>query len=122
MQRLAIGVLDEGHFLIEDGIAGGADDARHEGRLGEPLLLHQQLESPKPATAGRHLEQAGLLALLIHHGADAEALDEAATGDRDRQVVDRNAGLHAPDVPRSEEHTPELQSLIRTSYAVFCLK
>src|SRR3546814_2764311 len=25
-------------------------------------------------------------------------------------------------LPRSEEHTPELQSLIRNSYAVFCLK
>src|SRR3546814_4008717 len=24
--------------------------------------------------------------------------------------------------PRSEEHTPELQSLMRNSYAVFCLK
>src|SRR3546814_9011846 len=27
-----------------------------------------------------------------------------------------------PDVARSEEHTSELQSLMRTSYAVFCLK
>src|SRR3546814_8930908 len=27
-----------------------------------------------------------------------------------------------PDAPRSEEHTSELQSLMRTSYAVFCLK
>src|SRR3546814_5962342 len=26
------------------------------------------------------------------------------------------------DFPRSEEHTSELQSLMRTSYAVFCLK
>src|SRR3546814_4292460 len=26
------------------------------------------------------------------------------------------------NVMRSEEHTPELQSLMRTSYAVFCLK
>src|SRR3546814_5443011 len=26
------------------------------------------------------------------------------------------------DRPRSEEHTSELQSLMRTSYAVFCLK
>src|SRR3546814_8198788 len=26
------------------------------------------------------------------------------------------------DHPRSEEHTSELQSLMRTSYAVFCLK
>src|SRR3546814_10620035 len=28
----------------------------------------------------------------------------------------------APKVIRSEEHTSELQSLMRTSYAVFCLK
>src|SRR3546814_9379186 len=30
------------------------------------------------------------------------------------------AGLRLP--PRSEEHTSELQSLMRNSYAVFCLK
>src|SRR3546814_9842652 len=28
----------------------------------------------------------------------------------------------APRLPRSEEHTSELQSLMRISYAVFCLK
>src|SRR3546814_2108352 len=28
----------------------------------------------------------------------------------------------AEDMPRSEEHTSELQSLMRISYAVFCLK
>src|SRR3546814_10692328 len=28
----------------------------------------------------------------------------------------------SPDRPRSEEHTSELQSLMRISYAVFCLK
>src|SRR3546814_3270151 len=34
------------------------------------------------------------------------------------------ARVHAPRVarPRSEEHTSELQSLMRISYAVFCLK
>src|SRR3546814_2178523 len=33
------------------------------------------------------------------------------------------AGLHAGEVrERSEEHTSELQSLMRISYAVFCLK
>src|SRR3546814_4916024 len=30
--------------------------------------------------------------------------------------------LHAPSPYRSEEHTSELQSLMRISYAVFCLK
>src|SRR3546814_1928470 len=38
----------------------------------------------------------------------------------------RTAFAHAPDdtegVMRSEEHTSELQSLMRSSYAVFCLK
>src|SRR3546814_3349656 len=31
-------------------------------------------------------------------------------------------GLHATPLNRSEEHTSELQSLMRISYAVFCLK
>src|SRR3546814_7446867 len=30
--------------------------------------------------------------------------------------------IYATDHPRSEEHTSELQSLMRNSYAVFCLK
>src|SRR3546814_7614369 len=30
--------------------------------------------------------------------------------------------LHGADLLRSEEHTSELQSLMRISYAVFCLK
>src|SRR3546814_3971128 len=33
-----------------------------------------------------------------------------------------DAGLAAAIRRRSEEHTSELQSLMRTSYAVFCLK
>src|SRR3546814_7595024 len=37
-----------------------------------------------------------------------------AGGDRRRQHVDQ-------EVRRSEEHTSELQSLMRNSYAVFCL-
>src|SRR3546814_8732251 len=36
--------------------------------------------------------------------------------------VQANAMLEANKQQRSEEHTPELQSLLRTSYAVFCWK
>src|SRR3546814_1585328 len=36
-------------------------------------------------------------------------------------VVLKMQGVQAPD-HRSEEHTSELQSLMRISYAVFCLK
>src|SRR3546814_4367218 len=37
------------------------------------------------------------------------------------KAVSRN-GVIAMAAPRSEEHTSELQSLMRISYAVFCLK
>src|SRR3546814_4789275 len=44
--------------------------------------------------------------------------------DADSVIVLQNAGPQgAPGMPeRSEEHTSELQSLMRISYAVFCLK
>src|SRR3546814_4379874 len=38
------------------------------------------------------------------------------------ETTDRPPGYTAGDRQRSEEHTSELQSLMRTSYAVFCLK
>src|SRR3546814_2714162 len=38
-----------------------------------------------------------------------------------RLSAGRLVGRDQPDVPRSEEHTSELQSLMRISYAVFCL-
>src|SRR3546814_4116502 len=50
---------------------------------------------------GHHLEARGFR-LLARRGTGAQ---------RDRNFADR-----------SEEHTSELQSLMRTSYAVFCLK
>src|SRR3546814_1275989 len=42
--------------------------------------------------------------------------DEVRPGKRQRKQVARGHAL------RSEEHTSELQSLMRISYAVFCLK
>src|SRR3546814_8722435 len=64
--------------------------------------------------AGCTVPQHGGLALV----GDAECIDlvggEAGIGERP---------LHAGHrVVRSEEHTSELQSLMRISYAVFCLK
>src|SRR3546814_3620458 len=64
------------------------------------------------------------LARLVAAGGIAH-LGGAAAHQGDRPV----AGLLQPaqhhdlrEVPRSEEHTSELQSLMRISYAVFCLK
>src|SRR3546814_5951555 len=39
-----------------------------------------------------------------------------------RDETGRNAGSEDAEAERSEEHTSELQSLMRISYAVFCLK
>src|SRR3546814_7880034 len=36
--------------------------------------------------------------------------------------IDGSIQLHGRSLQRSEEHTSELQSLMRISYAVFCLK
>src|SRR3546814_1452144 len=38
------------------------------------------------------------------------------------ELVGGTVGLDDEDVGRSEEHTSELQSTMRISYAVFCLK
>src|SRR3546814_3384695 len=37
-------------------------------------------------------------------------------------IVELEVERHRPTALRSEEHTSELQSLMRISYAVFCLK
>src|SRR3546814_4072507 len=42
--------------------------------------------------------------------------------DRPRQFFERLRFLDSQSTRRSEEHTSELQSLMRISYAVFCLK
>src|SRR3546814_8740196 len=42
--------------------------------------------------------------------------------ERARRRFGASVHTHSLDVERSEEHTSELQSLMRISYAVFCLK
>src|SRR3546814_4476229 len=64
----------------------------------------------------------------ILHRPDAGSLpghgDGAALAGGPRRLCDaeRTASLFAYSPLRSEEHTSELQSLMRTSYLVFCLK
>src|SRR3546814_8257227 len=48
-------------------------------------------------------------------GSDRSFTRRAFTGDLPPTVIERR-------IKRSEEHTSELQSLMRISYAVFCLK
>src|SRR3546814_8606819 len=69
----------------------------------------------------------GMAALLqvLHQillgGHDRRRARRHAEGDADL-LQRRLPGCFRRGVPRSEEHTSELQSLMRISYAVFCLK
>src|SRR3546814_6454178 len=78
------------------------------------------LEGPIPDA-----QLARLAAALMDAGCDEVGLSDT-TGYADPAAVKRLIGLVRGVVGdhalRSEEHTSELQSLMRISYAVFCLK
>src|SRR3546814_3029605 len=66
----------------------------------------------------------GLVDVHAHHlVAD---FGQAGSGDESDVAGSEDRNAHAVPLPyswfRSEEHTSELQSLMRNSYAVFCLK
>src|SRR3546814_1260339 len=72
----------------------------------------------KPASPGRsHPEhpEPGRLDRRVERGRDPQPQHAPGIGRVDDAVVPQPCG-------RSEEHTSELQSLMRISYAVFCLK
>src|SRR3546814_1896663 len=73
-----------------------------------PCLLNAAAVGPAPEHPGR----------LDPQRADAQEPRVARRPDLEPGGV--MIGARLP--PRSEEHTSELQSLMRTSYAVFCLK
>src|SRR3546814_10179844 len=74
------------------------------------------LQARQPASSGLHAAPRHLRAAGDRGAADRGGEDRA--GHRLAQA----AALRLPAGPRSEEHTSELQSLMRISYAVFCLK
>src|SRR3546814_5570303 len=93
-------------FAIHDHARGCLFLARD--RLGVKPLHHVRLSDGSVAFAS---ELKGLLRNpLLRQEANLTAIEDFL------------AFGYVPDDNRSEEHTSELQSLMRTSYAVFCLK
>src|SRR3546814_8518385 len=62
------------------------------------------------------------LAAVHHHGIGGGHLHERGLAGAERHRQHRVQVGDDAKAPRSEEHTSELQSLMRISYAVFCLK
>src|SRR3546814_9979078 len=91
-----------GYLISSDGEL----DYRHNdlGRLGEQIGAFRTRTATVAASAGVTFELTPRLDLQT----------SVAFGRGYRQIIDR--------FERSEEHTSELQSLMRISYAVFCLK
>src|SRR3546814_9986385 len=78
-------------------------------------------------TCGRRQERQAGLYRANQLDADGVGRDDGADRPRaDRRDGERPVSVQNPGRPRqpdrSEEHTSELQSLMRISYAVFCLK
>src|SRR3546814_8062130 len=95
--------------------------------------LHHDADEHHEEGAGRDGNQIGIGQLVGNEtgiAADHEHRAVREVEDTQRAVDDRQAGTdqrqqgteHQPVEHRSEEHTSELQSLMRISYAVFCFK
>src|SRR3546814_7204317 len=72
----------------------------------------------QPRMAGLSLQPGVDRAVLVPDPEPCDRRLDAGGGERGRRAVHPLGSLR----PRSEEHTSELQSLMRISYAVFCLK
>src|SRR3546814_3355235 len=108
---------------IEDRAHAEVDRARQESRELKSLLSALQKEH---ATAEKSylkaVEQGNSKAADAHRQAEVQRARADALEDQLARLRDLPAALEATLRRRSEEHTSELQSLMRISYAVFCLK
>src|SRR3546814_4267621 len=116
------------------------------GMLGQPPGLHSRLrplgDEPRVEALGLARKRPGVGDQAVLGASPDDRVEDARSLIEDGRAVDEpaigiavkgadhGAGLRidlvpallSPDVERSEEHTSELQSLMRISYAVFCLK
>src|SRR3546814_8240271 len=96
------------------GLIGERARERAEGEVAATTEVKMPGEEP---AVGAPLEELGVQPVSPSSSKD----ENAATSVKIPQAVAPSATV--PDLePRSEEHTSELQSLMRISYAVFCLK
>src|SRR3546814_2026859 len=93
-------------------------------RSQEDVRLHHDTGTKRAGRSGRAGGMSrtpdGRLSDLHSRG---QVAPEGATGESIRPRLDRKTSGRKPGLRlRSEEHTSEIQSLMRISYAVFCLK
>src|SRR3546814_4690761 len=90
----------------------------------ERALVGRGIEQVRIAPE-RRLGAVAVMHVEIHHRDAVEAVHRACMQRADSDVVEEaeaHGAVRLGVMARSEEHTSELQSLMRISYAVFCLK
>src|SRR3546814_953669 len=108
--------------------AAGRDDAERRRRGGHRLDLHRGCVGAKQHALAAVALVLGEIEGVVHRPRGM-AFGDVEGGEIVPVVLDLGAGGDCKAKVgedfgefRSEEHTSELQSLMRTSYAVFCLK
>src|SRR3546814_8944058 len=99
------------------------ENRRHERQL---LFGSERFRGRFKLLGGQLLDELHVDPALVHIFTEQVALDPAARADIGLAADEPCLGVGRLDrrqgTVRSEEHTSELQSLMRISYAVFCLK
>src|SRR3546814_2691131 len=121
-------------------------EAQYEDRSGRDLVAHLVVADDDPADLARLIgfqlladpriidQPIRCVGELLDHarrrfGGDrtqmlvhSHKVRRRLAGPLDLHLTGEGSGLSVPRLSRSEEHTSELQSLMRVSYADFCLK
>src|SRR3546814_3924895 len=93
-----------------------------QGCLGSRWIERHTPELLADIDAAIAFDRAGLGDVITHQSYGRTCSDAFATNLASALNRQNSGFRYAPDDTRSEEHTSELQSLMRISYAVFCLK
>src|SRR3546814_7643755 len=111
------------HFQLEDRLRLGLDAIELAVQCGiEQRARHRQfhaLTGTVAAAAPAGVEQDAARVMFLHLFGEQLGIDVRPMSHERAAEAGRERGLR---FGRSEEHTSELQSLMRISYAVFCLK
>src|SRR3546814_245885 len=105
------------HKAIEEGVALAEQLAGHHTQLNYDAVPSVIYTAPEVAWAGLSEEQAKAKGYEVKIGSGPFA----ANGRAKAMEAAQGSIKVIADAKRSEEHTSELQSLMRNSYAVFCL-
>src|SRR3546814_3255506 len=116
--ELAVGAVHDEIFLVHP--RGELDDL---GRHREERFVEATEQGHRPFGEAGILDHQPFVLDQSQPGV-GRGLRGAVANDRGalRMVDDDVAGAQLVGIVRSEEHTSELQSLMRNSYAVFCLE